>query len=131
VLLREWTGSCECELSHVQHFRRGVFIIAFLHAPGEHHEAICRDGDRRAHGLRHLQGRYTRLVATVPVMATASPEAAGAAAARQILVRLYPNQRAKIEEAYAASLKTIADGSAKSETPCRSAMIWAGKLPLT
>jgi hypothetical protein len=65
--------------------------------------------------INSVQGRYTRIVATVPAVAAASPEAAGAAAARQILVQLHPNQRAKIEEAYAASLKAIPDGAAKNE----------------
>lgn len=65
--------------------------------------------------INSVQGRYTRIVATVPAVAAASPEAAGAAAARQILVQLYPNQRAKIEEAYATSLKAIPEGAAKNE----------------
>jgi hypothetical protein len=65
--------------------------------------------------INSVHGRYTRIVATVPAVAAASPEAAATAAARQILVQLYPNQRAKIEETYATSLKAIPDGAAKSE----------------
>jgi hypothetical protein len=65
--------------------------------------------------INSVQGRYERIVATVPVVAAASPDAAAAAAARQILVQLYPNQRGKIEDAYAASLKAIPDGVAKSD----------------
>ena len=38
-----------------------------------------------------------------------------ATAARQILTQIYPEQKAKIEEAYAASLKAIPEGPAKSE----------------
>ena len=40
----------------------------------------------------------------------ASAEAAAAAAARQILVQLYPNQKAIDREAYAASIKAIPEG---------------------
>ena len=38
--------------------------------------------------INSVQGRYQRVVATVPAVAAASPEAAAAAAARQILVQL-------------------------------------------
>ena len=65
--------------------------------------------------INSVQDRYTRYLAKLPTVPGASAEAAGAAAARQILIQLYPNQKAIIEEAYAASLKGIADGSAKSE----------------
>jgi hypothetical protein len=65
--------------------------------------------------INSVQGRYQRVVATVPAVAAASPEAAAAAAARQILVELYPSQKAKIEEAYAASLKAVPQGTARNE----------------
>jgi hypothetical protein len=65
--------------------------------------------------INSVQPRYARYVATVAVVAGASPEAAAAAAARQILLQQVPNQKAKIEEAYAASLKAIPDGAAKNE----------------
>jgi hypothetical protein len=65
--------------------------------------------------VNSVQPRYARYVATVPVAAGASPEAAAATAAHQILLQLVPNQKAKIDEAYAASLKVIADGPAKTE----------------
>jgi hypothetical protein len=65
--------------------------------------------------INSVQGRYERVVATVPTVAAASPEAAAAAAARQILVQLYPNQRGQIEKAYGASLEDIPDGAAKKE----------------
>jgi hypothetical protein len=61
-----------------------------------------------------VQGRYTRYIATVPAVPSASAEMAAAAAARHILAQLYPNQKAQIDEAYAASLKTIPDGPVKS-----------------
>src|SRR5688572_5428760 len=62
-----------------------------------------------------VQNRYARVVATLPAAPGASAEAAAATAARQILTQIYPAQKAKIEEAYAASLKAIPDGPAKSE----------------
>jgi hypothetical protein len=68
-----------------------------------------------ADAINTVQGRYTRCIANGPAVPAASAEAAASAAARHILVQLYPNQKAQIEEAYAASLKTIPDGRAKSE----------------
>jgi hypothetical protein len=62
--------------------------------------------------INTVQNRYTRVVATLPAAPGAAAEAA---AARQILIQIYPGQKAKIEEAYAASLKAIPDGPAKSE----------------
>ena len=62
-----------------------------------------------------IQNRYARVVATLPAAPGASAEAAAATAARQILNQMYPEQTAKIEETYAASLKAIPDGPAKTE----------------
>jgi hypothetical protein len=60
--------------------------------------------------INSVQARYARVVATVPVVPDASPEAAASAAARQILNQLYPKQKEKIEAAYEASLKGLAQG---------------------
>ena len=65
--------------------------------------------------INSVQGRYTCYVATVPVEPGASAEAAAAAAARQILVELFPNQKAIVDEAYAASVKAIPESPAKSQ----------------
>jgi len=65
--------------------------------------------------INTVQGRYMRVVATVPPAPGASAEAAAATAARQILTQIYPEQKAKIEEVYAISLKAIPDGPAKTE----------------
>ena len=65
--------------------------------------------------INTVQNRYARVVVTLPPAPGASAEAAAATAARQILIQIYPGQTAKIEEAYASSLKTISDGPAKSE----------------
>ena len=64
--------------------------------------------------INTVQNRYTRVVATLPAAPGASAEAAAATAARQILTEIYPKQKVKIEEAYAASLKAIPDGPAKN-----------------
>jgi hypothetical protein len=66
--------------------------------------------------INTVQNRYTRVVATLPAAPGASAEAAAATAARQILIQIYPEQKARIEDAYAASLKAIPDGPAKTET---------------
>src|SRR5687767_2614619 len=63
--------------------------------------------------INTVQNRYTRVVATLPAAPGASAEAAAAAAARHILTQIYPEQKAKIEAAYAASLKAIPAGPAK------------------
>jgi hypothetical protein len=65
--------------------------------------------------VNSVQNRYTRYAAKMPVMPAASAEAAAASAARRALSQLYPKQIAMIEEAYAASLKTIPNGSAKTQ----------------
>jgi hypothetical protein len=63
--------------------------------------------------INSVQGRYTRYIGSLPAARDASAEAAAAAAARQILIQLYPNQKAMIEDAYAASLKPIPDDERK------------------
>ncbi|HLQ21926.1 MAG TPA: hypothetical protein VK132_01905, partial [Gemmatimonadales bacterium] len=68
-----------------------------------------------ADAVNTIQGRYTRYAVTIPAAPNASADAAVAAAARSILIQVYPNQKAKVEEAYAASLKQIPDGTAKTE----------------
>jgi hypothetical protein len=46
--------------------------------------------------------------------AGASADAAASAAARAVLIGLFPNQRQQIDSAYASSLSTIVDGNAKT-----------------
>jgi hypothetical protein len=65
--------------------------------------------------INTVQNHYTRVVATLPAAPDASAEAAAATAAWQILTQIYPAQKAKIEEAYAASLQAVPDGPAKTE----------------
>jgi hypothetical protein len=59
-----------------------------------------------------VQGRYTRFSPELPRAPGASAEAAASAAAREMLARLYPAQKAAIYDAYAASLRAIPEGAA-------------------
>jgi hypothetical protein len=65
--------------------------------------------------INAVQPRYAPYLSSIPRKPSASPEAAAAAAARHILVQQHPNQKANIENAFAASMQGIADGPAKSE----------------
>ena len=65
--------------------------------------------------INSVQNRHQRYVTSIPSKPGASPEAAAAAAARQILIGLFPNQKSIIETAYTTSIGSIADGAAKSE----------------
>jgi hypothetical protein len=67
-----------------------------------------------ADAVNSIQDRYTRFTSELPSNPNASPEAAAAAAARDILMRQYPGQKVKIEEAYAASLEKVPDGPARA-----------------
>lgn len=65
--------------------------------------------------VNSVQPRYTRVVATLPTVPGASPEAAAVAAARHVLMHLYPKQKDKIEATYSASLNAIPQGPARTE----------------
>jgi hypothetical protein len=65
--------------------------------------------------INSTQTRYTRIIAKMPAKPDASADAAAASAARQILLQLYPAQKAMIEQAYAASLNAIPDNAARKE----------------
>jgi hypothetical protein len=65
--------------------------------------------------INTVQNRYTRVIATLPAAPGASAEAAAATAARQILLQIYPEQKSKIDETYAISLKAIPEGTAKTD----------------
>src|SRR5262245_16733744 len=65
--------------------------------------------------INTVHGRYTTYTAKLPAAPNASAEAAAVSAARHILIQLVPAQRAKIDEAYAASLARLPDGAAKSD----------------
>ena len=58
--------------------------------------------------------RYTPYKVKVTAPAGASAEAAAVAAAHAVLVRLYPDQKASLDQAYAKSLERIGNGSARA-----------------
>jgi hypothetical protein len=64
--------------------------------------------------INAVQPRYTPYAFKGKAPAGASAEAAGAAAARTVLLKLYSDQSGAIDKAYAASLASIPDGAGKS-----------------
>src|SRR5882672_6359008 len=67
-----------------------------------------------ADSVNAVQDRYTRFTPGIAPDPGASAEAAAAAAAREMLMRLYPGQKARIETRYAAMLETVPDGPARA-----------------
>src|SRR5215207_7952366 len=56
--------------------------------------------------VNSVQKQYSRYMGTeVPIEPTASAEAAAAAAAREILMRQYPGQKAQIDAAFAETMQ--------------------------
>src|ERR1700704_6146422 len=64
--------------------------------------------------VNSVQNRYSRYMMTeLATDPNASAEAAAAAAAREILMRQYPGQKARIEAAFAEAMQTIPDNPAR------------------
>src|SRR3954453_4202694 len=64
--------------------------------------------------VNSVQNRYSRYTATeLAIDPSASAEAAAAAAAREILMRQYPGQKARIDAAFAETMQTIPDDPAR------------------
>ena len=61
-----------------------------------------------------VQDRYARFTPDIPADPNASAEAAAAAAAREILMRQYPGQKARIDAAFAAMLESVPDSPARA-----------------
>ena len=61
-----------------------------------------------------IEPRYSIYAVSPPVTLPASPEAAAAAAAHRVLVRLFPAAQSLLDSQYAASLAQTADGDAKT-----------------
>src|SRR3954468_23645962 len=61
-----------------------------------------------------VQNRYSRYTTELPVDPNASAEAAAAAAAREILMRQYPGQKARIDAAFTETMQTIPDNPARA-----------------
>ena len=64
--------------------------------------------------INSIEGRYTPYKFKVSAPAGSSPEAAGVAAAHATLARLFPEQKAALDAAYAASLARVPDGPGKT-----------------
>jgi len=64
--------------------------------------------------INAVEPRYTSYAFKGKAPAGASAEAAGAAAAKTVLLKLYPDQSEAIEKAYAASLASIPEGAGKT-----------------
>lgn len=64
--------------------------------------------------INSIEGRYTPYKVKVPAPAGSSADAAGTAAAHAVLVKLFPEQKTSLDEAYATSLAQIPDGSGKT-----------------
>jgi hypothetical protein len=64
--------------------------------------------------INAIQPRFTPYAFKGKAPTGASAEAAGVAAARGVLVKLYPDQREAIDKAYATSLAAIGEGTAKT-----------------
>ncbi|XSC47288.1 hypothetical protein ACF1BQ_018205 [Bradyrhizobium sp. RDT10] len=71
--------------------------------------------------VNSVQNRYSRYMAELPIDPNASAETAAAAAAREILMRQYPGQKARIDAAFAETMQTIPDN------PTRAASIALGE----
>jgi hypothetical protein len=64
--------------------------------------------------VNSVQNRYSRYMVTeLPSDPNAEAEAAAAAAAREILMRQYPGQKARIDAAFAETMQTIPDNPAR------------------
>src|SRR5215470_10983696 len=74
-----------------------------------------------ADAVNAVHNRYTRFTPDIPATQNASAEAAAASAAREILMRQYPGQKARIDAAFAATLENVPD------TPARAAGIALGE----
>ena len=64
--------------------------------------------------LNAIERRYKSYTPGLPAAPRASVDAAVAAAARQVLVQLIPDQAALVETAYVQALSSVRDGAAKT-----------------
>src|SRR4029077_11178955 len=64
--------------------------------------------------INSIEGRYTPYKVKVAAPTGSSAEAAGVAAAHAVLVKIFPEQRASFDAAYAASLAQIPEGRGKT-----------------
>src|SRR5258705_353323 len=64
--------------------------------------------------VNSIQNRYSRYTTELPIDPNASAEAAAAGAARDILMKQYPGQKARIDAAFAETMKAIPDNPARA-----------------
>ena len=64
--------------------------------------------------INSIEGRYSPYKFKVSATPGSSSEAAGVAAAHAVLLKLFPEQKADLDAAYAASLARIPDGNGKT-----------------
>ncbi len=64
--------------------------------------------------INAVQDRYARFTPDIAPDPNASAEAAAAAAAREILMRQYPGQKARIDASFATMLEAVPDGPARA-----------------
>jgi hypothetical protein len=64
--------------------------------------------------VNSVQNRYSRYTTELPIDPNASAEAAAAGAAREILMRQYPGQKARIDAAFTETMQTIPDNPARA-----------------
>jgi hypothetical protein len=67
-----------------------------------------------ADAINTVQNRHTRYAYKGALQPSASAEAAAASAARTVLTTVIPAQKARIDDAFAATTRAIADGPAKT-----------------
>ena len=71
--------------------------------------------------VNSVQNRYSRYTTELPIDLNASAEAAAAGAAREILMRQYPGQKARIDATFTETMQAIPD------TPARAAGVALGE----
>jgi PAP2 superfamily len=89
-------------------------VVAARQFPPDGARAVAMMHVEMFDAINAVQARYTSYAFKGKAPAGASAEAAGTAAARTVLLKLYPEQSEPIEKAYAASLSSIPDGAGKT-----------------
>jgi hypothetical protein len=101
-MLTEWNQKTEASIAEAKQLPFvGTRTMAIVHAA-------------MFDAINSIEGRYTPYKFKVSAPPGSSPEAAGAAAAHATLVKLFPEQKAALDAAYADSLAKIADGPGKT-----------------
>ena len=89
-------------------------VLAARQSPAEGARSMAMMHVAMFDAINAVQPRYAPYAFKGKAPAGSSPEAAGAAAARTVLVKLFPDQRQAVDTAYAASLVSIPEGAGKT-----------------